>query len=605
LDYTVFTAYMIGVCAIGVITAAKVRNSADLFAAGRQAPWWMAGLSSYMTMFSAATFVVWGGIAYRYGIVAVVINLTYGVAALLVGYFVAARWRQLGVLTAAEFVELRFGKAALAVFTALNLVAKMLAVGAGLYSLAVIICALVPLDAGNVMQDPATGHLSLTWTVVMLGTMVVVFTAAGGLWAVLVTDVVQFVIIMIAVSLVAPLIIARAGGLQNFAASAPAGFFRPTGGNWNWWIIAGWCAIQFTMIGAEWAFVQRYLCVSSQRSARKVAYLFGALYLVSPLLWMLPPMVYRTINPQADPEQAYILACQAVLPAGAIGLMLAAMAAATLSGIDSQLNVFAGVLTNDFYKPFLRPRAADSEIVRVGRMLTTVLGAVLIGLALLAPRWGGVENVIIKVTSLYVGPLLLPTIWGLFSRKLTSSAMWATVAASAIGATIVFLLQASTSAAQAEGIFGAIARWLQQNPRPADMLVGVVLPTLVLATLELCGRSTSPGWISVMAKRAPDLEVSSYEASAFTLRAAGWTLLGSGLLLGGLIVVDRSDSLILGIFSAVLAALGIASFWFAHKLSANITPQPHGQPEIDAAGCEQPLSPSWIGDGRLNAQAGE
>ena len=79
------------------------------------------------------------------------------------------------------------------------------------------------------------------------------------------------------------------------------------------------------MIGGEWAFVQRYLCVSTQASAKKVAWLFGALYLTTPLLWMIPPMVFRTIQPNADPEQAYILACQAVLPAGALGLMLAAM----------------------------------------------------------------------------------------------------------------------------------------------------------------------------------------------------------------------------------------------------------------------------------------
>src|SRR5690606_6132746 len=129
-------------CAVGLITSAKVRNSADLFAAGREAPWWIAGLSSYMTMFSAATFVVWGGVAYRYGIVAVVINLIYGVAAILVGFFVAGRWRELGVLTAAEFVELRFGKSALAIFTVLNLIAKMLSVAVGLYALAVMICAL-------------------------------------------------------------------------------------------------------------------------------------------------------------------------------------------------------------------------------------------------------------------------------------------------------------------------------------------------------------------------------------------------------------------------------------------------------------------------------
>lgn len=604
LDYIVLSAYMAGVCAIGLITAAKVRSSADLFAAGRQAPWWVAGLSSYMTMFSAATFVVWGGVAYRYGIVAVVINLTYGVAALLVGFFVAARWRRLGLLTAAEFIELRFGKAALAVFTLLNLVAKMLAVGVGLYALAVMICALMPLPDGNWFQDPATGHLSLTWTVTLLGGMVVAFTVAGGLWAVLVTDVVQFVIIMIAVALVAPLILSRAGGLDHFFAVAPKGFFLPAQGEWSWWILAGWGAIQFTMIGAEWAFVQRYLCVSSQRSARKVAWLFGALYLTSPLLWMVPPMIYRTINPNADPEQAYILACQAVLPAGAIGLMLAAMAAATLSGIDSQLNVFAGVLTNDFYKPFLRPGASETEIVRVGRLLTAVLGVALIGLALLAPRWGGAENFVVKVTSLYVGPLLLPTIWGLFSRKLTSAAMWITVATSAVCATIVFLLQSWEGAAGSQSELNRLAHWLQQYPRQADMLVGLVLPAIVLTGLEILGRSTSPGWTRVSGLRSPDVELISSEGSIFTLRAASWTLLGSGLLLGGLIFVDRSDAVVLGVFAAMLITLGSAALWLASRLARGVNNKIAKQSDSQANRTEI-VDHAWMGDCRLQPQAGD
>lgn len=604
LDYIVLVAYMAGVCAVGLITSVKVRSSADLFAAGREAPWWVAGLSSYMTMFSAATFVVWGGIAYRYGAVAIVINLTYGIAAMLIGFFVADRWRKLGVITAAEFIELRFGKTALAVFTVLNLIAKMLSVAVGLYALAVMICALIPLADGHWLQDPATGQLSLKWTVVALGGMVVAFTAAGGLWAVLVTDVVQFVIIMIAVSLVAPLMLYRVGGFAGFTAAAPPGFFSLSNGDWTWWILVGWCAIQFAMIGAEWAFVQRYLCVATPQAAKQVAWLFGALYLFTPVLWMIPPMVYRTFMPSADPEQAYVLACQSVLPAGAMGLMLAAMAAATLSGIDSQLNVFAGVLTSDFYKPFLRPSAGEAEMVRVGRLLTTVLGAALIGLALLAPRFGGAEAVVVKVTSLYVGPLLLPTLWGLFSRRLTSSAMWLTVAASASCATLALWMQTWPADVAHSSRFGQVAAWIQQNPRPTDMLIGLVLPALVLAVLEFLATATSPGWIRVANHNRVQVVTSSSEAAAFTLRATGWTLLASGLMLGGLAWFDASDLVVLTIFSTVLCAMGAASMALANRCKSDGAPA-HDELDAQSASSDNASARAWSGNCALQTPTSE
>ena len=99
-----------------------------------------------MTIFSAGTFVVWGGIAYELGFVAVMINTCYGIAALLAGHFVAGRWNALGVSTAAEYVSLRFGKAGLHFFTWTMLTKRILGVSVSLYALAVLLVSLIPLD---------------------------------------------------------------------------------------------------------------------------------------------------------------------------------------------------------------------------------------------------------------------------------------------------------------------------------------------------------------------------------------------------------------------------------------------------------------------------
>src|SRR5690554_3316057 len=127
-DYYTIILYLLGLFAIAFVSAKRNTNQKDMFAAGGQAPWWVSGLSGYMTAFSAGTFVVWGGIAYKMGFVAIVINMCYGVAALLVGYSIAGKWNRLGVTTPAEYINLRFGKTGLHFYTWVLLIKKLLAV---------------------------------------------------------------------------------------------------------------------------------------------------------------------------------------------------------------------------------------------------------------------------------------------------------------------------------------------------------------------------------------------------------------------------------------------------------------------------------------------
>ena len=78
LDYIIILLYFLGLIAVSVVMSRKIKNSEDMFIAGRNSSWWLSGVSSYMTIFSASTFVVWGGVAYKSGLVAVVV--TYQIA---------------------------------------------------------------------------------------------------------------------------------------------------------------------------------------------------------------------------------------------------------------------------------------------------------------------------------------------------------------------------------------------------------------------------------------------------------------------------------------------------------------------------------------------
>src|SRR5690606_23797551 len=132
-----------------------------------------------------------------------------------------------------------------------------------------------------------------------------VYTALGGFLAVIMTDVVQFAVLIAMVIIMVPLSFESVGGIDEFVARAPEGFFSLFSDQYSWGWMVLWFFLNICMIGGDWAFVQRYISVPTVRDAKRSAYLVGILYFVTPILWYIPAMVYRVINPESNPEQAY------------------------------------------------------------------------------------------------------------------------------------------------------------------------------------------------------------------------------------------------------------------------------------------------------------
>jgi SSS family solute:Na+ symporter len=263
----------------------------------------------------------------------------------------------------------------------------------------------------------------LNTCIIIIGIIIVLYTAAGGLWAVLVTDVVQFIILMAAVLIVIPAALGDVGGFQSFVQKAPADFFEPFSNDYTAGFMLAFIGYQTVYIGGNWAYVQRYTSVSSERNAKKVAYLFCILYLVSPVIWMLPPMIYRVINPGLqglEPEGAYMMLCQKILPAGLIGLVLSGMISATSSKANTTINLAAVVFANDVYKKIIHPAASDKTLVLIARIFTLLFGAGTIVVAMLVPLAGGIVEVVLSIAAIAGGALFAPMIWSLFSKHLTT-----------------------------------------------------------------------------------------------------------------------------------------------------------------------------------------
>lgn len=532
LDYVLIVVYLLFPIALGPWLARQVKSASDLFAAGSQSPWWLSGLSGYMTMFSSGTFVVWGGIAYKAGLTAVTICMTLGLSALIVAYTVASAWRRSGAQSAADFIHHRFGPGVVQMYTWLIMTFRMLGIAVATYSIAVIGSELIPIDPdgafGFLVND--AGRLDTRWAIVLAGITITLYTVFGGLWSVLITDMLQFIVLTSSVLIVVPLVLMKAGGIGGFHEAAPVGFFEPTSGDYTWIFMAAWVIVHAVKIGGEWAFVQRWICVPTARDAVRSALLFGVLYLVTPIFWMTPAMTYRVLDPvpetmdanlagyvpatsvatlttaqqalfragdyaamdaqahqtlfdagvHAKGERAYIKACQLVLPVGLIGMLLASMFAATASMANSELNVLAGALTVDIYAKLRRTPPSQAHLVNLGRLMTVVLGGLMTGLALMIPYLGGAEQVIITITGMFVGPMVMPTLWGLFSRRITWHAAVVTVGVTAIAAALV------------KFVFHEVP-FIADNARLVELFIGLVVPTLLLVIFEFAAATETSG----------------------------------------------------------------------------------------------------------------
>lgn len=468
LDIVTISLFSLGILSTGLLFSRSGRSMKNFFSAGGAVPWGMGGLSLFMGFFSAGTFVVWGSIAYSAGWVAVTIQWTMCLAGLLVGLWIAPRWRRTGALTAAEYIRGRLGLSTQKAYTLLFLVVSLFTTGSFLY------------PVGRILEV-STG-LPLTACILLIGGVSILYVTVGGLRAVVVTDVLQFVILFAAVVIVIPLSFERVGGVGAFLDAVPDGFFRLTNGEYTWGFVIAFGLYNMIFLGGNWAYVQRYTTVRDPQSARKVGYLFGGLYSFSPVLWMLPPMIYFVFNPSLSglgDEGAYLLMCKAALPAGLLGLMLGGMIFATASSLNSTLNISAAVFTNDIFRR-LFPAVADRTLVTAARISTIGFGVLAVAVALMIPLMGGVVNVVISVAALTGVPLYLPVIWTLFSRRQTGRSVLAvTLVSLAVNAFFKFI---------------APAVWGFSLDRAQEMILGVAFPAVCLLLYEL--RAAAKGRVS-------------------------------------------------------------------------------------------------------------
>lgn len=410
-DYAMLVGYFVLMLGIGLYFYRHMKQMKDYFSGGNSIPWWLSGVSFYMTSFSVMAFVNYPAICYKQGWVGITLLWVAIPATLFSAMLFGARWRRARIHSPVEYLETRYSPLLRQVFAWQGLPVKLMDDGIKLVATATFIS----VSAG---LDPTISLFSV-------GLIMLIYTFMGGLWAVAVTDFIQFVVLSVGVAVVLPLSISRAGGLSAIVNDSPKEFFQLSSAEYGWeYILPLILLYGLAWSSINWSLIQRYYCVPKEKDARKVGWLVIGLYIIGPPLMFFPAIAASRFIPNLDDAgHVYPALCNMLLPAGMLGLIIAAMFAATMSTLSSDYNVCASVLTNDIYRRLIRPKASEWELVQVGRVMTLIVGIVALGTAyaiMMAAKSEGLFRLMVTLFGVATAPVAVPMLLGLVSKRFTS-----------------------------------------------------------------------------------------------------------------------------------------------------------------------------------------
>jgi len=455
IDYALIGLYFLVVIWVGLYSARRNRNTADYFRGGGKIPWVLAGLSNWVAGFSAFMFVAAAGFTYNHGLIAV-LNYTSAFWAYIFGYFTFAKmWRRARIDSPLEFLTRRFSPSTTYFYSVTAIIPQVVGIGQGLY----IVCLFVGSVLG--IADYHLYFLGLTLSgfqisVIVVGTVMVFYTAIGGLWAAVLSDAVQCTILAVTSGVIFILSFRHLGhgagfmgGVHRLLTEAPPGYFRLTGETGSSLFIVSFLVSAFAGYNLNWALVQRYHSVADERGAQKMAILCAVLSLVGPLLWILPVMAARILFPDmhalwpslAAPEEAsFVSLALLLLPHGMLGFVVSAILSAALGQANDTFNWLSATVTHDLYVPWRRlvtgQPPTERQKMRMAHLSMFVMGACGVAVAFYIPRFGGA----FKFALMYYSAVItfsIPVGLGMFFRR---TPWWSAIASCSAAIVVIGLM---------------------------------------------------------------------------------------------------------------------------------------------------------------------
>ena len=389
INWTVLIVYLAAMLGMGFYFMRKEKGADDFFKGGGKIPWWAAGISIYATMLSAITYMTIPAKAYNtdwtyYPMLWMILLVSFPVIKYYLPYF-----RKLNVTSAYEILEKRF-----------NLFTRMLA--STLFCIFMIVRMAIVLYLPSLALTAVTG-IDIYLCIVLMGLITIIYCTMGGVTAVIWGDVVQGIILVFgAIFAAVYLIVGTEGGLGgciDIALENDKLRLLDFGNSWSqatWWvIILGGLANNLISYTSDQTVIQRYLTTSDEKSAGRSILINGlmsvfvsvAFYMIGTGLFTFyktHPAELDVTMEQSDAIFPFFMMSQ--MPAGVAGALIAAIFAATMSTISSNINSVATAFSIDFWKRF-RPSTSDKKLVVVARWASVVSGMVGLLLALFMATW--------------------------------------------------------------------------------------------------------------------------------------------------------------------------------------------------------------------------
>lgn len=413
LDTIIMLIYLAGMLILGLWCVRYIKSFDDFFVAGRRLGFFLS-IGTMAALFVGGSAIGVAGMGHDYGIGAIWYYAAYAIGFTTLGLTFVVPLRAMGQYTVADIFAVRYDER-------VRLLSTVITFFAWIFFFAAFVV------AGARVVEVLLGW-DLRIAILVTAGIFTIYTSVGGMWAVTMTDFVQFVILITGILIIFPVAMVAVGGPEAlFAATPPENTsLIPIFEGGTVWTGLGYVICTIVLTGSTGIVAPdiylRVWCCKDDRTAKLTLYVVSALVVVFAFMLSMIGMAAKILNPEIAHEMALPWMVQTLLPHGLSGLVLVALMAAAISGAVPELVVCSSILARDLYQKLINPKADEKQLLKVSRLLTFLIGVIGMILAYLLP---GFMDLTYQCYRIFVPAIAPICIAAFYSKKTTSkAALW-------------------------------------------------------------------------------------------------------------------------------------------------------------------------------------